>query len=53
MLANQFPRPTVVETKSPLKEQIIRLLMDNSDAEEEEKEQEKRKLHLEANCREK
>ncbi|XP_038906923.1 interaptin-like isoform X2 [Benincasa hispida] len=47
-LATQFPRPTV-GTKSPVREQTIRLLMDNSDAEEEEdgKEQEK------ANCIEK
>ncbi|XP_022970141.1 uncharacterized protein LOC111469129 isoform X2 [Cucurbita maxima] len=34
-LANQFPRPSVVETKSSHKEQATRLLMDNSDAEEE------------------
>ncbi|KAA0055115.1 putative beta-tubulin polyglutamylase [Cucumis melo var. makuwa] len=42
-LANQFPRPTI-EAKSPVKEQISSLLMDNLDAEEEdEKEQNKAK----------
>ncbi|XP_022996217.1 FK506-binding protein 5-like isoform X2 [Cucurbita maxima] len=42
-LANQFPRPTV-ETKSPVKDQSIQLLIDNSDTEEEDedhKEQDK------------
>ncbi|XP_022957617.1 protein P200-like isoform X4 [Cucurbita moschata] len=37
-LANQFPRPTV-ETKSPVKDQSIQLLIDNSDTEEEEEEE--------------
>ncbi|KAG7035574.1 hypothetical protein SDJN02_02371, partial [Cucurbita argyrosperma subsp. argyrosperma] len=39
-LANQFPRPTV-ETKSPVKDQSIQLLIDNSDTEEEEEEDHK------------
>ncbi|XP_023532582.1 uncharacterized protein PF11_0207-like isoform X2 [Cucurbita pepo subsp. pepo] len=47
-LANQFPRPTV-ETKSPVKDQSIQLLIDNSDTEEEDedhKEQDKEILMI-------